>query len=65
MIVKIHKLNNDGERYKSYRSLIRVTKIEEKEDKLYIHTYFSDNCGDPVEIIDLEKYGIDVFVGRY
>lgn len=65
MVVRIHKLNEQGERYKSYRSLIKVTKVEEKENKLYIHTYFSDNCGDPVEVIDLDKHGVEMFIGRY
>ena len=65
MTVKIHKLKKDGERYESHTTIGRVTKLEEIENILRIHTYFSDKgIAEPMDY-DLEKYGVDVFVGNY
>ena len=64
MTVRIYKLDKEGYRVKSYTEIFRVTKIEEIDGILHVHTYFSDNCGDPVSKFYLDRVGVDVFVGR-
>ena len=63
MVIRVYKLKKDGNRYRSFTNIIKVTKVEESDGKLYVHTYFSDNKLAPVQVLELAKVGIEVFVG--
>lgn len=64
MVVRIYKLKENGDRYKSYTVIPRVTKLEQFDNILYVHTYFSDYRGHRVESYNLDDVGIDIFAGR-
>lgn len=64
MTVAIYKLDKDGYRMKSHTEVTRVTKIEEDGDTLTLHTYWSDNKYEEVNVINLNKYGVDIYAGR-
>ena len=64
MTVAIYRLNEEGYRLKSHTELIRVTKIEEDDNMLTIHTYWSDCRGETPITVNLDECGVDVFVGR-